>query len=428
MLTLPLCERFYGNIDLAATTLEQAQQLDQQDPLAAFRARFDIPEGLIYLDGNSLGCLPKAASERLNDVLSREWGQDLIRSWNSNDWINAPHRIGDKIARLIGANVGEVIVGDSTSVNVFKCLSAALQLNPHRQILLSETGNFPTDAYMMEGLAALAPGRVNAKLVDPGAVLKSLDENTAALLLTHTHYKTGRIQDMRAVTQAAHEYGIPVIWDLSHSCGAMRVDLNACDADFAVGCGYKYLNGGPGAPAFTFVAERHQENVFPALSGWLGHKAPFAFDDHYTPGDGIDRFQCGTPGILGCAALEVGVDLMLEANMNDIRRKSSALGDFFISLVNEKCAAFGFEPACPLDMAERGSQVSFHHPDGYAIMQALITRNVIGDFRAPDILRFGFAPLYNSYEDIWRASEILYKTMETKAWDRAEYKQKAAVT
>jgi kynureninase len=409
-------------------TLDDVTLLDENDTLAPFRERFDIPDDLIYLDGNSLGCLPKAAKDRVNDVVAREWGQDLIRSWNSNDWINAPARIGDKIARLIGADDGEVIVGDSTSINVFKCLNACLQIDSTRKTLVTETGNFPTDAYMIEGLASIAPDRITARLVEPGNVVESLNETTAALLLTHTHYKTGRLRDMKAITAAAHAKGVPVIWDLSHSSGAMPVDLNGCNADFAIGCGYKYLNGGPGAPAFTFVARRHQEKVFPALSGWLGHKQPFAFDDRYTPAPGINRFQCGTPGIIGCAALEVGVDLMLEADMLALRQKSSALGDLFIQLVQEQCADFGFDPACPTNAAERGSQVSFHHPDGYAIMQALIARGVIGDFRAPDILRFGFAPLYISYVDVWNAVDILRDVMTSNEWDQARFKQKAAVT
>jgi kynureninase len=409
-------------------TLDDITHLDDQDTLAAFRARFDIPDGLIYLDGNSLGCLPKATKDRVNDVVAREWGQDLIRSWNANDWINAPARIGDKIAKLIGADDGEVIVGDSTSINVFKCLSACLQLGTSRTTLVTETGNFPTDAYMTEGLASIAPDRISARMVEPDSVVDSLDETTAALLLTHTHYKTGRLRDMKAITTAAHAKGVPVIWDLSHSCGALPVNLNDCKADFAVGCGYKYLNGGPGAPAFTYVAKRHQEGVFPALSGWLGHKQPFAFDDNYTPAAGINRFQCGTPGIIGCAALEVGVDLMLEADMQALRQKSSALGDLFIRLVQQQCGEFGFEPACPTSADERGSQVSFHHPEGYPIMQALIARGVIGDFRAPDILRFGFAPLYISHRDVWHAVDILHDVMTSGAWDQSQFKQRAAVT
>jgi kynureninase len=413
---------------MSETARAELEALDQTDPLRAFRDRFDLPEGVIYLDGNSLGCLPKATGPRIADLVAREWGQDLIRSWNKNDWINAPRRIGDKIADLIGADASEVVIGDTTSVNVFKCLSATLQLNPERHILLSETGNFPTDAYMMQGLAQLAGGPVEQRLVEPDAVVAALDDSVATLLLTHTNYKSGRIRDMKAVTKAAHAKGITVIWDLSHSCGAMPVHLNDCKADFAVGCGYKYLNGGPGAPAFLFAAKRHLEQVYPALSGWLGHKQPFAFDDVYTPAPGIDRFQCGTPGIIGCVALEVGVDLMREADMKQIRTKSSALGDLFIRLVKERCADFGFTLASPETADARGSQVSFHHDEGYAIMQALITRGVIGDFRAPDILRFGFAPLYNSYTDIWDAVEILKDVIASGEWDQDKFKQKAAVT
>jgi kynureninase len=409
-------------------TRDEIARMDADDPLAGFRDRFEIPDGLIYLDGNSLGCLPRATKTRMADVVGREWGEDLIRSWNKNDWINAPRRIGAKIATLIGAHSDEVVVGDTTSINVFKCLSASLQLNPERRLLLSETGNFPTDAYMMEGLAAIAPDRIEARLVDTPDILNALDDTVAALLLTHTNYRSGRLHDMQAITEAAHAKGIPVIWDLSHSCGAMPVDLNGCKADFAIGCGYKYLNGGPGAPAFTFVARRHQAKVFPALSGWLGHKAPFAFTDDYQPAPGIDRFQCGTPGILGCAALEVGVDLLCEADMADIRRKSSALGDLFIRLVAKTYADHDIRPACPTKATERGSQVSFHHPEGYAVMQALIARNVIGDFRAPDILRFGFAPLYNSYADVAHAVEILADILATESWNEDRYKQKAAVT
>ncbi|GJL98203.1 MAG: kynureninase [Hyphobacterium sp.] len=402
--------------------------LDNTDPLRSFRAKFDLPDGVIYLDGNSLGCLPKATAARVSDVVTREWGQDLIRSWNKNDWINAPGRVGDKIADLIGANAGEVVVGDTTSINVFKCLSATLQLKSDRHILLSETGNFPTDAYMMQGLERLTNGRVEQRLVPPDAIFEALDDDIAVLLLTHTNYKSGRVRDMKAITATAHAKDIPVIWDLSHSCGAMPVHLNDCNADFAVGCGYKYLNGGPGAPAFLFAAKRHQEHVYPALSGWLGHKQPFAFDDFYNPAPGIDRFQCGTPGILGCAALEVGVDLMREADMEQIRAKSSALGALFIRLVNEQCEDFSFQLACPKNAEQRGSQVSFHHEEGYAIMQALIARGVIGDFRAPDILRFGFAPLYISYANIWDAVEILKEVMTSGEWDQEKFKQKAAVT
>lgn len=409
-------------------TLDAIRDMDRKDTLASFRERFDIPDGVIYLDGNSLGCLPKATPGRIETVVRQEWGRDLIRSWNTADWINAPRRVGAKIARLIGAGADEVVAADSTSINVFKALSACLQLNPERNILLSEHGNFPTDVYMMQGLSVLSGGRIETRLVDSEDIIGALDESVAALLLTHVHYKTGRMRDMKAVTAAAHDKGVSVIWDLSHSAGAVPVDLKGANADFAVGCGYKYLNGGPGAPAFIFAAKRHQDAVFPALSGWLGHAAPFEFDDIYRPAPGIDRFQCGTPGILGMAALECGLDLMLDADMTMIRFKSLALGSLFIALMEDLCEQHGFTLACPADETERGSQVSFHHPDGYAIMQAVIAHGVIGDFRAPDILRFGFAPLYNSFEDVWRAVEAIRGVMESGEWRNDRYAQRAAVT
>ena len=318
------------------TTLADIRALDAADPLARFRSEFEIPEGLIYLDGNSLGALPKRTRARILDTVEREWGQDLIRSWNSNNWIEAPQRVGAKIARLIGAQAHEVVATDSTSINVFKALNACLQLKSDRSTILSETGNFPTDAYMMEGASACSGGRVRQKLVDTDQIIEALDDDVAALLLTQTHYKSGRLHDMAAITAAAQEHGALVIWDLSHSAGALPVDLNGCNADFAVGCGYKYLNGGPGAPAFIFAADRHHETVFPALSGWMGHANPFAFSDHYEAAPGMDRYLCGTPGILGLAALECGVDLMLQADMAEIRRKSSALGALFITLVEQQ--------------------------------------------------------------------------------------------
>ncbi|MEE2566609.1 kynureninase [Hyphobacterium marinum] len=413
---------------MSAPTLDEIRTRDAADPLNGFRDRFVIPDGLVYLDGNSLGCLPKATPDRIADVVAREWGEDLIRSWNTNDWINAPRRVGAKIAGLIGANDDEVVIADSTSINVFKVLSACLQLDPKRSVLLSERGNFPTDVYMMQGLSALSGGRVATRLVEPDDVIAALDSDAAALLLTQVHYKTGRMRDMAAVTKAAHDKGVPVIWDLSHSAGAVPVDLNASNADFAVGCGYKYLNGGPGAPAFLFAAKRHHEAVFPALSGWLGHEAPFDFDDTYRPAPGIDRFQCGTPGILAISALEVGVDLIAEAGMEALREKSRALSDLFLDLMAERCSEYGFEPACPADSAERGSQASFHHENGYAIMQAIIARGVIGDFRAPDILRFGFAPLYNRFEDVWQAVETIRTVMAEEAWRDPQFQSRRAVT
>jgi kynureninase len=408
------------------TTLDDARRLDAADPLAGFRERFALPDSVIYLDGNSLGALPKATSGRVEAVVQSEWGEDLIRAWNTRDWISAPKRLGDKIARLIGAAPGEVIAGESTSVNIFKALCACLQLTPERSVILSETGNFPTDAYMMEGLAALSGGRIRQVLVERDAIDAALTDDVAALLLTHTHYKSGQLHDMKAVTARAQALGIPVIWDLSHSAGAMPVALNDCEADFAVGCGYKYLNGGPGAPAFLFVAKRHQDRVFPVLSGWLGHARPFDFDDRYEPAAGIDRFQCGTPAILGMAALECGVDILLDADMHEIRIKSQALGDLFIELVEDRLD--GFELRSPRAAGERGSQVSFAHEHGYAIMQALIERGVIGDFRAPDILRFGFTPLYFGYADVWTAVDILADVMQSGVWQDARFNIRSAVT
>ena len=401
---------------------------DADDPLAHFRERFALPEGVIYLDGNSLGALPSATMERLSATVRHEWGTGLITSWNTASWVEAPQRVGDKIARLIGAGEGEVIVCDSTSINVFKLLTAALSLNPGRTTILSESGNFPTDVYMMQGIEALTGGAVRARLVAPEAVEDALDADVAALLLTQVHYKSGRLRDIARTTALAQERGILVVWDLSHSAGAFPVDLTAANADFAVGCGYKYLNGGPGAPAWLYVARRHQDRVTPALSGWFGHAAPFDFLDDYAPAPGITRFLCGTPPVLGLAALECGVDLLLEADMAAIRAKSVALAEAFVARMQPLCERHGFVLASPADPAERGSQISYAHPEGYAIMQALIARRVIGDFRAPDILRFGLTPLYLRFADIERAVDILGETMATRAWDRPEFKVRAAVT
>jgi len=411
-----------------APSRDDCRTLDAADPLALFRERFVLEDGVIYLDGNSLGALPVATAERLGQVVGDEWGRGLIRSWNAAGWMDQPGRVGDKIAALIGAGPGEVVAADSTSVNIFKALTAALQLNPGRRVLLSERGSFPTDIYMMQGLETLLDGRVAARFVDPDEVLGALDDDVAVLLLTHVHYKSGRIWDMAGVTRAAHDAGALVIWDLSHSAGALPVDLNGAEADFAVGCGYKYLNGGPGAPAFIFVAGRHQAGAPPALSGWLGHGDPFAFDDRYWPAAGIERYRCGTPGVLAMAALEVGVDLMAEADMTALRAKSGRLGDLFLALVDDLCAGHGFSPACPREAAERGSQVSLHHEQGYAIMQALIADGVIGDFRAPDILRFGFAPLYVRYVDVYDAVAKLAAIMREGAWERPEFQVRQAVT
>ena len=401
---------------------------DADDPLAPFRARFGLPEGTIYLDGNSLGALPLATPRRLAEVVHEEWGRGLITSWNAAGWVAAPQRVGDKIARLVGADEGEVIACDSTSVNLFKLLTAALSLRPERTTILSESGNFPTDVYMMQGIETLTRGAVRARLVGPDEIEAVLDDRVAVLLLTQVHYKTGRMRDIAALTARAHACGALTIWDLSHSAGAVPVDLAAAQADFAVGCGYKYLNGGPGAPAWLYVARRHQDRVSPVLSGWFGHARPFDFTDDYQPAVGIARFLCGTPPVLGLAALECGVDLMLEADMAQIRAKSVALGELFVADMAPLCERFGFTLASPADPAARGSQIAYAHPEAYAIVQALIARGVIGDFRAPDILRFGLTPLYLRFADVERAVAILGEIMEARAWDRPEYRVRAAVT
>lgn len=413
---------------MATITRGVLAAMDADDPLKRFRDRFDLPEGVIYLDGNSLGPLPRETPGRVAEVISREWGRDLISSWNVHDWIGMAGRIGDKIGRLVGAAPGQTLASDSTSVNLFKLLAGALALRPDRRIVLSDTGNFPTDLYMVQGLAELTAGRCELRVVDPADVAGAIDADTALVMLTEVDYRTGRRHDMRALTAAAHAAGALALWDLAHSAGAFPVDLDGCRADFAVGCGYKYLNGGPGAPAFLYVAERWQEAVRQPLSGWLGHEAPFAFDLDYRPAPGVGRQRCGTPPILSMAALEVGVDLMLEADMAEVRRKSLALTDAFMDLAEARLSRFGFALATPREHAVRGSQASLRHPEGYAIMQALIRRGVVGDFRAPDILRFGFTPLFVRHADVWDAVAAIEEIMETSAWDRPELKRRAAVT
>lgn len=401
--------------------------LDASDPLRSFREEFALKDGLIYLDGNSLGALPKATMARMEEAIRQQWGEGLINSWLDADWVNAPRRIGDKIARLTGAGEGEVIAADSTSVNIFKALAAAHSLRQDRRVLLTETTNFPTDSYMMQGLARFGGAAIEHRALAPDDVLDALDDDVAVLLLTHVHFKTGRIRDMAEVTRRAHEAGALVVWDLSHSTGAVEIDLNAANADFAIGCGYKFLNGGPGAPAYLFAAKRHH-HAQPALSGWFGHARPFAFEEEYEPADGIDRFQCGTPPILGMVALESGVDLMLRADLREVRRKSVALGELLIERMATRCGEFGFALVSPADSAMRGSQVSYAHPHAYEIVQALKARGVIGDFRAPDIVRFGLTPLYLRYADIVEAVKQLRAVCVNREWDRPEFSTRGAVT
>ena len=404
-----------------------AEALDAADPLAPFRDRFLLPEGLVYLDGNSLGALPKESAGRVARVVTREWGEGLVRSWNDAGWIDLPRRVGDKVARLVGAPPGSVVCADSTSVNVFKVLSAALALRPERRTILSEEGNFPTDLYVAEGLVRLIGRGHRLRLVPKGELLAALDGDVAVLLLTHVDYRTGERHEMAGLTRAAHEAGALAAWDLAHTAGAMPVGLAAVDADFAVGCGYKYLCGGPGAPAFLFVAPRLQASFEQPLSGWLGHAAPFAFEAGYRPADGIERALCGTPPILSMAALDAALDLILEADLALIRAKSEALTALFVTAVEQECGAV-VRLVSPRDASRRGSQVSFAHPDGYAVMRALIERGVVGDFRAPDVLRFGFAPLTTRFADAWDAARALADVLSSHAHERPDLRRRAAVT
>ena len=404
--------------------LDRARQLDAADPLRDYRDRFVLPEGVIYLDGNSLGALPKVTRERMHQVIDGEWGEGLIRSWNAADWIEMPRRIGAKIAPLIGADPHEVIACDSVSVNLFKLISAALAARPGRKVVLSEPGNFPTDLYMIEGLEK--QGLAERRLASRAALVEALDEDVALLLLTHAHYKTGEVFDMAELTRAAHRAGAMVLWDLSHSGGALPVRLNACEADFAVGCGYKYLNGGPGAPAYAFVAERHHATLAQPLSGWMGHARPFAFSDDYAPAPGVERLLCGTPPVLAMSALECGVDLVAEMGIERLWAKSKGLSEFF-----RECLAtheLVLDLVSPSDPDARGSQLSFRHEHAYAVSQALIARGVIGDFRDPDILRLGFAPAYLRYEDMAQAARHLAEVMRDEEWREARFQERAAVT
>jgi len=404
--------------------MQRARELDAIDSLAEYRARFTLPEGVTYLDGNSLGALPKATPARMEQVIRGEWGAGLVRSWNDADWIGVARRVGSRVAPLIGAQSHEVVACDSTSVNLFKLIAAALDMRPGRKVILSEPGNFPTDLYMIAGLER--QGVAELRLADRDRLGDALDQDVALLMLTHVHYKSGAMHDMAVLTKAAHDAGALVLWDLSHSCGAVPVDLNGCDADLAVGCGYKYLNGGPGAPSFVYAAERHHAAMHQPLTGWFGHASPFTFSDDYAPAPGIDRMQCGTPPILGLAALEVGVNLIAEIGMDRLVAKSRALSQFFLQCAGE----FGVDLKLisPLDSEQRGSQLSFHHTDAYALCQALIARGVIGDFRDPDILRLGFAPAYLRFQDMAEAAHHLAEVLNSGEWQRPEFSQRASVT
>lgn len=392
----------------------------------ATKAMFHLPEGVVYLDGNSLGPLPKAAPERMRQVMCEEWGEMLITGWNKAGWMAQPAAVGDRIARLIGAEPGNVVMGDTLSIKVYQALAAALTMRPERKVILSDSGNFPTDLYMAEGLIEGLDKGHEVRVVAPDEVEQAITDEVAVLMLTQVDYRTGRMHDMARLTKKAHENGALAIWDLAHSAGAVPVDLAGCGADFAVGCTYKFLNGGPGAPAFIYVAPRHADMARPALSGWLGHAAPFAFEQAYRAGDGIARMRVGTPPVLALASLETALDIWDGVDMAALRARSQALSERFIAAVEASCPMLDL--ASPRDPDRRGSQVSFRFAQGYEAMQACIAHGLIGDFRAPDIMRFGITPLYIDEADIDRAAAVIARIMEQRLWDDAAYRARAAVT
>lgn len=393
---------------------------------AATKAMFEIPEGVLYLDGNSLGPLPGAAPARVAEMLTNEWGDMLITGWNKAGWMAMPMALGDRVGRLIGAEPGHVVLGDTLSIKVYQALAAALDMNPDRRVVLSDSGNFPSDLYMAEGLLRSLGRGHELRVVAPDEVADAITDEIAVLMITEVDYGTGRLHDMATLTKQAHDAGVVTVWDLAHTAGAVPVDVAGAGADFAVGCTYKYLNGGPGAPAFIYVAPRHADRAVPALSGWLGHDAPFAFEKSYRPGSGVERMRVGTPPIIQMTALETALDIWDMADMADVRAASIELCELFIAEIEATCPMLTL--ASPRDAARRGSQVSFRFEDGYAAMQALIARGVIGDFRAPDIMRFGFTPLYIDAGDVRAAVAIIQDVMENRLWDRAEYMARSAVT
>jgi len=406
-------------------TLDQAQQFDASDPLGFARERFRLPDGLIYLDGNSLGAMPAAAPAALTGTAERQWGADLIGSWNKHGWIDWPMRIAELLVPILGAKPDELLIADSTSVCLFKLLAAAVRARPARKTIVTQKRNFPTDLYVTQGVARMFG--LTVKAVEPHEIADAIDGDTAAVTLTHVDYRSASIYDMRAVNEAARAGGALVVWDLSHSAGAIELDLNGEGSDLAVGCGYKYLNGGPGAPAFIYIAAHLQNELENPLPGWMGHAEPFAFADDYRPVGGISRFLTGTPSILSLAALDAGLRSFDGIAMRDLAAKSRSLSQLFVSEVEARCGA-QVSLASPRDPMQRGSHVVFAHAEGYAIMQALIARGVIGDFRAPDLMRFGFAPLYNSHADMVRAAEILADILGAREWDKPHFKRRAKVT
>ncbi len=404
-------------------------ELDRNDLLANKRREFSLPDQVIYLDGNSLGAMPLAARERSREVMDRQWGRDLVGSWNSHQWIDLPAKVGEKIAPLLGAAPGQVVCCDSTSVNLFKLLCCALEMRPGRRIVLSQKDNFPADLYMVQGLGQLGQdGLCDLEVTEDTDIEARLDESIAVLMLTHVNFRSGKLHDMRRLTELAHEKGILVIWDLAHSAGAVPLALDDWDVDFAVGCGYKYLNGGPGAPAFVYAASRHHGTISQPLSGWMGHASPFSFSGDYTPAPGVQRFLCGTPPILSMSVLDAALSVFDGVDLQDLRAKSISMGELFLQLVEENADLDRLRLVSPEASSERGSQLAFSHPQAFSICQALIERGVIADFRAPDVLRFGIAPLYLRYQDIWKAVQIMAEIMANETYRRERYSHAQKVT
>ena len=409
--------------------LADLKHLDKQDPLSKYREEFFLPKNTIYFDGNSLGPVPKKTIKNLNKTINEEWGKDLINSWNKANWINLPQTLGDKIAPLLGAKSGEVVVVDSTSLNLFKVLTSALRLNKNRKKVVSESTNFPSDLYILEGVIGMLNNHYECQLIDDDINFeKYIDSSTAVVMLSHINYKTGRISDMKKITDYAHQQGALVVWDLSHSVGVIPMDLHNIGVDFAVGCTYKHLNGGPGAPGFLYVHSDLIAIVSQPLSGWLGHSDPFAFEAKYTPANNINKFICGTPSILSYKAVESALDIFDEISLEQVREKSIQLSELFIKLIQQECGDFGFELFSPIDAALRGSQISYKHENAYPIMQSLISRGIIGDYREPNILRFGISPLYMRYEDVWSAIICLKNIMQSNEWDSSNFKIRNYVT
>ncbi|TPJ31717.1 kynureninase [Mesorhizobium sp. B2-7-2] len=407
----------------------EVEAMDAADPLRATRDRFVLPEGVLYLDGNSLGAASIDVFNEIETAARQEWARDLIRAWNTAGWFDMPIELGDQLGRLIGAKPGQTVVCDTTSINIYKVLHAALAMRPERSVIVAEADSFPTDLYMAEGVASTRPGTVlRLEGADAPTIEELVDDRVAVILVNHVNYKSGRLRDMAALTRKAHDAGALIVWDLCHTAGALPVDLDGSSADFAIGCTYKYLNGGPGSPAFIYAASRHHGDIRQPLSGWWGHARPFAFEQGYAAGTGIRRFLCGTQPVLSMRALKGALDLWNDVDMRAVRRKSVALTDLFIRLVEARCGGIGLELESPRSGAERGSQVSFAHPNGYQVMRALIERGVIGDFRAPSTIRFGFTPLYVGYRDVWNAVEVLEDILRTGIWQDARFAVKTTVT